>query len=606
MKLQDMDFEHYMQVTAALFFVMAFFLSLAFCTIVVEFPFALSFSQFLTLLAINGIFVLYIGVVFNKRCTKKLSNRILYWEATGLDEKRRTSLLKSISGFPLKKSIEIFFLLVFVGSSTYLGTGKFLHMDRSVVRLLIESYVFASYCLSIFYMIFLEKKCFGYSVRLVNQGIDSSVRTYFGLSFRHAFFLFIIFPLVLSTVYYFLLVRFGFVHQVVHQGGKIMTQTMSESELGGFFVKSSISRRLIQRRMFLFSIVNIFTMSYLFYAYFHRVNKYSSIMENSLVHLKNRKSGKEMLFPVDLASENSYSLYLINKAVLLFDRIINTNTHTSVSIEKSAQKLSEITKDTRLNVLEQSSNIEEILATMQSVSHLSEKSELKIDEALKVTSKTLDNVDVIFRNLSENATKIKNLTDANRMTTNNLSLLSSRILSIKEIVNLIDKVSEQTKTIAFNAELEANTIKVRKGSLKNVAEQIRNLTNTTNELTKDIRLKIRDIINSSKQLIEFGNTCMEKTYEANEICEILKKRFDSIRESSKLTSSNAEDVKVSIKVQTESLNEIVRAFSAITESVKKFGVKATDVFSTIEKLQENSSHILAINSQYNSSEEEEI
>ena len=98
---------------------------------------------------------------------------------------------------------------------------------------------------------------------------------------------------------------------------------------------------------------------------------------------------------------------------------------------------------------------------MQSVKHLSKKIESSFDEVITVASKTLDRIDFTSSELNDNFNKMQEITDTNRITIDNLRKLSAKIIGIQDVINLIDKIAEQTKTVAFNAELEANNIDVK-------------------------------------------------------------------------------------------------------------------------------------------------
>ena len=246
---------------------------------------------------------------------------------------------------------------------------------------------------------------------------------------------------------------------------------------------------------------------------------------------------------VDLSNENSYTLYLIKKTLVLIDSLMLKNTDNNEMLTTSSSELYELSKETEENIISQTKKIETILAIMQSISIISREIIKKIDEAVNVSSKSLNNVDIIFKDLSENISKMQQITDANMETISSLVSLSKKISNIQSIVNIIDNVAEQTKTIAFNTELESNKIDTKNTNFTEVAQEIRSLTNFIIDLTKKIRNQIHDITLASDELIISGNTCMRKTKQGNNICSQLEEKFLKIKTSAQKTVQSSKIVK---------------------------------------------------------------
>ena len=370
----------------------------------------------------------------------------------------------------------------------------------------------------------------------------------------------------------------------------------------GFFIKTTLTRSEAMAILLKITFANALSTSLLIYFYYARMAKNTALMQNSLVLLKNKKIDQKNLFETDLFSEFSYTMYLINRTILIFDSLIRNNVKTNQDIEEVTRLLSQISNQTKENVIKQSANIEEILATMQSVKHLSKKIESSFDEVITVASKTLDRIDFTSSELNDNFNKMQEITDTNRITIDNLRKLSAKIIGIQDVINLIDKIAEQTKTVAFNAELEANNIDVKGIDFSNVAEETRRLSDNTMDLTRAIHDQIIDITQSSEELIATGNYCMTKTEEGNEICSNLKSEFENIKRTAHDTAINSTSLKDSLYEQSNSFHQIVETLSQIAKSVRNFGTSATNISDTIEKLRKSSSHILELNNKYDNTE----
>jgi len=128
----------------------------------------------------------------------------------------------------------------------------------------------------------------------------------------------------------------------------------------------------------------------------------------------------------------------------------------------------------------------------------------QIKESRQIARKTSETVGVSQKALSLNEQKIHEIAVSNKTATGGIQSLSNKINGIWEIVDLIDSIADQTKIIAFNAELESEKIDHNREKFKNVAYAIRNLTDQVLTLTGKIRSDIKKIQEASNALLVQG------------------------------------------------------------------------------------------------------
>ncbi|MBQ0039272.1 MAG: methyl-accepting chemotaxis protein [Treponema sp.] len=562
--------------------------------------------QLLWLAFISFNIVLFTELIFNHLFTRPLSNNITFWESAPTTPKERTELLKNVGRFPIKKALELVFIFGLIGITYSASAYHIMHVDLHIVIYYFHLYVSFSYLYILISIFIVEKQCSEIAIKLVSDGIALKEQKFFGLSQKTCFILYIIIPVIETAFLTFHSVLYAFHDQTLHAvTGTMTSRVLTDMEKLGLFIKTNLTKPEMLALIFKVSFLNtIFTCIILVFHYARIINS-TKLMQKSLVLLKNKRIDQNNLFKVDMFTEESYTMHLINRTILLFDSLIRNNAKTNREIDEASTMLAMISAQTKENVIRQSSNIEEILATMQSVDNLSKKIENNFDEVITVASKTLNSVHLTSFDLNENLNKIHDLTSTNRITIDNLKKLSDKINGIQDVINNIDKVAEQTKTVAFNAELEANNIDIEGTNFSTVAEEIRRLSNNTTELTKRIHSQVVEITNASEDLIATGSYCMQKTEEGNEICIQLGEKFDEIKQSARETSSNSQNIKESLHEQTNAFHQIVETLSQIAKSVRNFGESSTTISETIEKLRDNSKHILAINSKYDNSDNKE-
>ena len=183
---------------------------------------------------------------------------------------------------------------------------------------------------------------------------------------------------------------------------------------------------------------------------------------------------------------------------------------------------------------------------------------------------------------------------SNLTTIEGIEKLSKRIASIWDIVKLIDSVTDQTKIIAFNAELEADSISGPKEKFQNVAYEIRSLTDSVMSLTKQIKEHIQLIQSTSNVLIEAGQECSEKIEDGNNLTLELQKKFNEIKVSATRTSKSASQIIETIKAQREAFSMITDKLQQTSASIENFTSSTQTISSVVHNLQAGSKHLSSL------------
>ena len=333
---------------------------------------------------------------------------------------------------------------------------------------------------------------------------------------------------------------------------------------------------------------NIIVLTIFSYFFFSRIKSYSIQMTETLNSISQNKIKNTELLPNDFSNEISYSMYLLNKTIVTFQTLLDKTNDLNSIINESTGRLSFIANQTQSTSMEQSATTQEITSTIKNIFDNSKIIQSKVDEVINVADKTEYNVNSNFSNLEQNQNMMTEITNASMSTINGIQNLSNMIPKIQDIVNFINSVASQTKIIAFNAELEASDIDKKTTIFQNVAKEIRLLADNTLDLTKDIKNKIHDIENASRQLIETGQDCMNKIKEGSQISEELEKKFHIIQKSAKETSLNSKIIQNDIYSQTNILEHSVNSLQLINENLIKFTDSTKIISSTVSNLQNES------------------
>ena len=139
--------------------------------------------------------------------------------------------------------------------------------------------------------------------------------------------------------------------------------------------------------------------------------------------------------------------------------------------------------------------------------------------------------------LKSNVHDLQEIRNMNALTTEGIKNLNKKIDSIWDIVGIINSVADQTKIIAFNAELEASSSGEAGKNFHVVATEIRRLSDTILESIKEIKTNIDSIQKASDRLILDSEKGTKQIDVSCENAKSLERGFGSIMATSQDTSS---------------------------------------------------------------------
>jgi len=411
-------------------------------------------------------------------------------------------------------------------------------------------------------------------------------------SLMSLFVLYVLLPIVFFSASTFGIVIISRTFVIIHPDTlTISTLELSLKEASGNFNFGLLPKEFSISRIITAGIINSVIIIFHVALYIKKIAYYIFRMGKALTAISIGNITKVKLFPVDLNTEISHTMYLLNKIIMIFRNIQYKTESANNEIIESGSNLNEISSQTKETVAMQNMSLSEITQTIQKATEVSADVKQKLGEVINVAKKTLSNAQKNFSDFSENFSKIEEITDTNQMTISEIEQLSSKILSIHDIITMIDSLAEQTKIIAFNAELVANSLNHDNVNLHNVSEEIRQLAETTIELTGKAKEKIQEIQTSSEELIVSGESCMNKIQEGNSLSSELINHFAIIRDSASKSVKDSQTIMNSLNTQEKYFNLISSSISLTGERVNEFSETSQIIASTIEQLQKSSSDI---------------
>jgi methyl-accepting chemotaxis protein len=292
---------------------------------------------------------------------------------------------------------------------------------------------------------------------------------------------------------------------------------------------------------------------------------------------------------IALEEENEFGSLAdtVNNNLLTHTReIVKKLQDASEEIDGSIRDVASSTKVILTTSNQQSAGVKEVVSTMEDTDQVSKAIAQKMSNVKGTINKTQTELQLGFKKINENQSIMETIKESSFSMIQGIKALSDQINSIWEIVNIINSIADQTKIIAFNAELEASSAGEAGKNFQIVATEIRRLADNTVSSTEDIRKKISEIQRSSDRLIVKAEDGTQKVQVGWEASQKLKEIFTSVLDASVETVSTTDAVSNSVEKQVYAFEQILLTMKQIASGINDF----VNNSSTINKMTEQLHH----------------
>jgi len=275
-----------------------------------------------------------------------------------------------------------------------------------------------------------------------------------------------------------------------------------------------------------------------------------------------------------------------NMVVDSFAGLVAEIQEASSVLQESTHSLGVSTQEVSSTANQQAASVKEILSTMEDSDKLSQGVAVRIQEVVKISNHTKETVENGFSLIQGSLGKMSEIKDTNSNTIGGIKILGGQIESIWDIVNIINGIADQTKIIAFNAELEAAAAGDAGKNFQIVASEIRRLADSTVDSTNEIKQKINEIQHASDKLIIASEEGTQRIREGWDISHNIRKVFEEVLSSSEISAGSARDIAKAIKIQVASFEQIFLTLKQISEGIDNFAISTRATSDASDQLKE--------------------
>ncbi|MDR2397323.1 MAG: methyl-accepting chemotaxis protein [Spirochaetaceae bacterium] len=254
------------------------------------------------------------------------------------------------------------------------------------------------------------------------------------------------------------------------------------------------------------------------------------------------------------------------------------------TIRNSTNEISQSSKELCTTANSQAASVEEIASTIDENAKIASDIADKTGSVATIAAKMEEDVLTGFSVLKNNIKKMGDIKEKNDGVISGIVLLGNKIAKIRDIVQVINAITNQTKVIAFNAALEAASAGETGKRFAVVAGEVNRLADDVANLTKQIREQVEEIQNSSSSLIISSEEGADNIAEGYKLIKELEDVFMEIRSGAEITSNQAQTITVSTQKQRKSSEQITIAITDISRGLNNFLHSTEVATSSAERL----------------------
>lgn len=224
---------------------------------------------------------------------------------------------------------------------------------------------------------------------------------------------------------------------------------------------------------------------------------------------------------------------------------------------------------------EQDNILEKVSESSKSILHTMEKIIGQVNEATLSSSSMLETIDTglsAVKNLNNKISEIEKVSDT---TMNEIELMQSHSKEIANILDVIKRISNQTKLLSLNASIEAAKAGEFGLGFNVVADEIKKLAESCTQSANDVGNIIKELYTSMEAVVKIALKSRSLSHEGADIAcktsdvfEMISQKVSKTDQNIRVISSNTGIITNNISIYTENvgkIEEIVSHISAVSQ-----------------------------------------
>ncbi|NOH63318.1 methyl-accepting chemotaxis protein [Vibrio sp. RE88] len=186
-----------------------------------------------------------------------------------------------------------------------------------------------------------------------------------------------------------------------------------------------------------------------------------------------------------------------------------------------------------------------------------------------------------------NQVRLQSLEDTLNMNEHSMVELDNRVKQIREMVDMISGIAENTNLLALNAAIEAARAGEQGRGFAVVADEVRKLASDTSQQTSNIRDRMSELVAAAEKSRSAVSASREEMTFALESSEQVKSTFEEIEKA-------VNQIRLRVEQITVATEEQERATADVSQSITHVSEQGEQTKLQLESMVENSEHVAEI------------